>query len=382
MQTKKKILVMIDWFVPGYKAGGPIRSCVNLVLSLKNEFDIYVLTTDTDHGESVPYLDILSNEWITATLDPAIHVFYAKKKTLTLKQLKEQIDLIAADFIYLNHLFSPYFVIYPLWLKYNNKITGKIIVCPRGALYDSALHVKPHKKRPFLFLFKWMGMHKQIRFHATNERERTAIERYFPGSSILVADNLPDQNQPAFASVGKIPGSLTCVFISRIVPIKNILFFLNVLEQVNATVRFTIVGPVEDENYWNECKKKITELPAAVKVDYIGAKKHEALTAIIQQHHLYVLPTTGENFGHAIFEALSAGRVVLISDQTPWLNLAGHNAGWDVSLNDKDSFVSVVEKVAAWGQEEFDRNSLAAWQYADNIIKATGIKEKYLELFS
>jgi len=382
MQTKKKILVMIDWFVPGYKAGGPIRSCVNLVLALKNEFAIYVLTTDTDHGESAPYQDIPSNEWITGTLDPAIHVFYAKKKTLTVKQLKEQIDLIAADFIYLNHLFSPYFVVYPLWLKYNNKIAGKIILSPRGALYDSALSVKPYKKRPFLFLFKRMKMDKQIRFHATNERERTAIEQYFPGSNILVADNLPDQNQPAFTSVGKIAGSIKCVFIARIVPIKNLLFFLNVLEQVNTTVQFTIAGPVEDENYWNECKKKIAQLPATVKVDYIGAKKHEALTAIIQQHHLYVLPTIGENFGHAIFEALSAGRIVLISDQTPWLNLAEHNAGWDVSLNDRDGFVSVVEKVAAWGQEEFDKKSLAAWKYAGNIIKATGIKEKYLELFS
>ena len=33
---------MIDWFDPAFKAGGPIRSCVNFVAQLHNEFDIYV----------------------------------------------------------------------------------------------------------------------------------------------------------------------------------------------------------------------------------------------------------------------------------------------------------------------------------------------------
>ena len=52
---KKKVLVLVDWFAPGYKAGGPIQSCVNFVFAMKNIFDLSVLTTDTDHGDTVPY---------------------------------------------------------------------------------------------------------------------------------------------------------------------------------------------------------------------------------------------------------------------------------------------------------------------------------------
>jgi len=61
---KKKLLVLVDWFWPGYKAGGPIKSCVNLCAALNKEYDIYVLTTDTDHGETAPYPDIASNQWL------------------------------------------------------------------------------------------------------------------------------------------------------------------------------------------------------------------------------------------------------------------------------------------------------------------------------
>jgi len=29
-KDKKKILVFIDWYLPGYKAGGPVRSMANI----------------------------------------------------------------------------------------------------------------------------------------------------------------------------------------------------------------------------------------------------------------------------------------------------------------------------------------------------------------
>jgi len=382
LQTdKKKLLILIDWFFPGYKAGGPIRSCVNLVIALKDTYEVFVLTTDTDHGEIKPYEGIASNCWIN-DFHPAIHIYYARKKTLSLKQLENEISTVQADYVYLNHLFSPYFVIYPLWLKYVVKIKSKLIVCPRGALYDSALSVKSYKKKPFLFLFRLMGIHKKVLFHATNEREKKAIQHYFPGSEIIIADNLPNLNQPAFASCIKLTGEAKCIFISRVVPIKNILFLLEALEKVKASVELTIIGPVEDESYWDQCKKKIKQLPANIKVEYCGTKKNEELFIILQQHHLFVLPTTGENFGHAIFEAFLAGRPVLISDQTPWLKLADRKAGWDVPLDQPEYYTSIIEKIASWDQQQYDEYAMAAWQYAKHFISNPALIEQYNNLFS
>ncbi|MBI9061941.1 MAG: hypothetical protein JEZ14_08115 [Marinilabiliaceae bacterium] len=46
---KKKILIFIDWFLPGYKAGGPVRSMANMVEYLMEEYDFFIVTRNTDY---------------------------------------------------------------------------------------------------------------------------------------------------------------------------------------------------------------------------------------------------------------------------------------------------------------------------------------------
>ena len=168
-------MILIDWFAPGYKAGGPVQSCLNICKALNKQFQIFILTTDTDHGEKDPYINIEADKWLTNQV-LGVQVFYAKKKGLRTKFLLEQIQAVDADYLYLNHLFSPMFVVYPLWFAWRGKIKSKVVVCPRGALYESALSIKQYKKKPLLLLYKCLGIHKLVKFHATNEREKKAIE--------------------------------------------------------------------------------------------------------------------------------------------------------------------------------------------------------------
>jgi glycosyltransferase involved in cell wall biosynthesis len=297
------------------------------------------------------------------------------------KKIKEQVVLINADTVYLNHLFSPLFVVYPLWLKFWGIIKNHMVVCPRGALYESALDLKRYKKMPLLFVYKKMGIHKKVTFHATNQREKKAIESYFPGSEIIEADNLPNTRQPAFRSVRKEPGTLHCIFIARIVPIKNLLFLLNALRQVEYTIKLTIVGPAENVAYWNQCKNVIKELPANITINYIGAQPNTELNALIQENHLFILPTTGENFGHAIFESFLAGRPVLISDQTPWLQLEREKAGWDLPLQNPGIFSDAINTAATYNQQQYDEYAKGAWDYAANYISTKLSREQYFKLF-
>ncbi len=60
---KKTILIFIDWFLPGYKAGGPIQSCAHLIEHLSDTFNFLVVTRDIDYSENKPYTTIKSNEW-------------------------------------------------------------------------------------------------------------------------------------------------------------------------------------------------------------------------------------------------------------------------------------------------------------------------------
>ena len=57
---KKKILLFTDWYEPGYKAGGPIQACKNVVSVLKEQYDFYIICSDRDLGETSPYRAYLS----------------------------------------------------------------------------------------------------------------------------------------------------------------------------------------------------------------------------------------------------------------------------------------------------------------------------------
>jgi hypothetical protein len=88
-------------------------------------------------------------------------------------------------------------------------------------------------------------MNKRITFHATNNRERKAVLRHFPNSTIVVADNLPNSQQPPFENCKKEKGILKCIFIARIVPIKNLLYLLNILDNIDKRIELSVIGRIK-----------------------------------------------------------------------------------------------------------------------------------------
>lgn len=127
---------------------------------------------------------------------------------------------------------------------------------------------------------------------------------------------------------------------------KNLDFALRVLAEVRQPIVFTVYGPKEDDQYWAECEALVRRLPPNIRFDYAGPLSHEKVYAELMKHDLFFLPTRGENYGHVLVEAWSAGLPVLTSDQTPWRGLAEKGIGWDLALSAIEDFVHVIEEVA------------------------------------
>jgi glycosyltransferase involved in cell wall biosynthesis len=106
---------------------------------------------------------------------------------------------------------------------------------------------------------------------------------------------------------------------------------------------------------------------------------NEQVIQVLQEHHLFVLPTFGENFGHAIFEALLAGKPVLISDKTPWLGLEKKKLGHDLPL-ESAGFDRALRFYASMDQAAYDEWSKAAWSYARDIQSASQLKQDYQKM--
>src|SRR5690606_22656373 len=79
---------------------------------------------------------------------------------------------------------------------------------------------------------------------------------------------------------------------------------------------------------------------------------------------LFLFPTLGENFGHVILEALTAGCPVLISDRTPWRNLKQMEVGWDIPLEQPALFERALAECVEMGDAAHRHMSVRAESYA------------------
>jgi len=381
MGGNNKILVFADWYEPGFKAGGPIRSCVNFVRYMRDSHSLYVFTTDRDLGSTEPY-DVVTDEWISPG-HPDVRIYYCSPGNLSWRSILRRMREVNPDFIYLNSMFSTPFTIMPLLITRLYGIRGNIVLSPRGMLRSSALQFKPKKKQVFLKLFRLLGLHRRITFHASDVTEMQDVQKHFGASaSVTMIGNFPAALPEVLTSIEKRQGELSLVFIGRVHPIKNLDYILKVLKELRARIHFTIVGSLEDKAYWDMCSRLIKELPENVSVEYAGEVPHHGLQEISVRHHLFVLPTRGENFGHAIFESLALGRPVLISDQTPWRGLEGVHAGWDLSLERPELFRQAMEDAAGFDQEEYNRWSQSTFRYVQDFVAGSTLRKDYLHLFN
>lgn len=357
------ILILTGTYLPGFKGGGPIRSLVNLTRYLQDEFDFRILTLDRDIGDEKSYPNIKVDSW--QVVDNS-KVYYLTLNGSLIHKFIRVIQDIQFDVLYLNSFFSPVFSIMPLWLWYLGLIQRKpLVLAPRGEFSPGALKLKWMKKFLYITAVKALGLHKKITWQATSLLEREDIYRVFGRKiTVVVAPNLSaPYNGSKNSSKIKVAGELAVVFLSRISPKKNLKFALKVLYGLKGKVTFNIYGPVEDRRYWSECLDLIQSLPENITVQYFGAVSHEKVNEIMSKHDLLLFPTLGENFGHVILEAFCAGCPVVISDRTPWRNLAHKGVGWDIPLDQPQRFQKVLQDCILMDAQAYKELSQRAYEY-------------------
>ena len=377
---KPSVFITIDWFDPAYNAGGPISSIVNLINHLHKDFDFFVFTGARDYGSSMDFTDVETDKWLDWNGKAQVYYMSTKLKSRSnvFKVLKER----EFDFYYVQGMFSFCFSIYPLiwWKQYS---TGKLIVAPRGMLHSTALSVKPLKKRIFLAVTKFMGWYDDVFFHSTDAKESIQIRKNFnKNGKIREASMLPkifdyENVQP----LPKKTQQLNLVCVSRISKEKNIMFLLDTLKHVDFPIRVSFLGPFEDQKYFEAFIFKLSNLPDNIFTKFYGNVKPDGVMDILQKNHVFVSPTLGENYGHAIAEALSLGLPALISTNTPWVGLEKANAGYNLELKDQE-FLDKIEELYTMDSETFAKMQLDANRYIKEKINIMDLKNQYFKLFS
>lgn len=367
MSRKPVILVFVRYYLPGYKSGGPVRSLSNLVRTLDSGYDFRVVCFDRDHGSNHPYSHVVPGQWQRQG-DAMIR--YAASHELGFSFCRKMLLDTKPDMIYLNSLFDRAFSMKPV-LALGRGCETPILLTPRGELSSGALGLKEGRKWLFLSAVRAIGLYNNVHWHACSKPEAEQIQKFFSPEKrrIFFASNLPAAEQNSIQRhTTKQPGKLRIVLAARIAPMKNIHMAIRIACKLSGVVELDLWGPLEDKDYWETCQRQISLSPPSLNVRYRGEVEHEKLHALLHEYDVMLLPTLGENFGHAIIEALDAGLPVVISDRTPWRNLEQAGVGADLPLDNEAAFLRELATFQAMGESDMAivrdacRRYVAAWR--------------------
>ena len=175
MKQKPVILIFNKFYLPGYQAGGPIRTIVNMVDRLGENFEFRVVTSDRDLADRNPYPDLTGETWETVG---KARVHYVAHDKANIGNLAGLINDTQPALIYLNSFFDPWFTQKVLIALRLGKIRQvPIILAPRGEFSPGALAIKRLKKKVYIKAAKLAGIYKGITWQASSEIERGDIER-------------------------------------------------------------------------------------------------------------------------------------------------------------------------------------------------------------
>jgi glycosyltransferase involved in cell wall biosynthesis len=371
---KLKLVICYNYFLPAYKAGGPVQSIAHLIRNVHEVYEIFVITSNTDLGEKEP-INVIPNTWQEFENGKA-KVIYLSKEYANAFYIKKLIENINPAKIFVNGIYS-----IPFSIALAFYFPKKTIMHVRGMLHPCALAQKAFKKKFFLAGINLLGLHKKITFCVSDAKEKEFTQIIFgKNSKIAIAQNFP-ASFDAIEPINKNTGVLKLISIALISPMKNHALVLEALSLVKYNIIWDIYGPIKDNDYWKNCKELITQLPFNITVVYKGVIHPAQVYHTLNNYHFFILPSESENFGHALYEAMVAAKPIITSNNTPWNFLNENNAGYNVELT-KESIANAIANAASLSQNEYNEKVKAVRYYAENAINREEIKEQYLTLFN
>ena len=369
------ITILTDYFLPSYRAGGPIKSLVAIVnLFSENSISYRLVTRNRDFGVDQEFD---TPDFFDAAEPSQIH-YLSDRSRLNFVLNIFKILRREADIVYLNSLFSLSLSILPvIYISFFMKKQPRVILAPRGELDCGALRIRKQKKLLFLMLSRMTRLYKNVEFQATSDIEFQSIKIYFPRNKVVTLENMSVigsllDRRPEYRS--KIGSGFNLIYYSRITEKKNLRWLLNIFLRMPIGTTLDVFGP-SDPRYLASCKSLVERLQLD-NVRFLGPIHSDSSPLADPRYHLLVLPTYGENFGHVIIEALQYNLPVLISRSTPFkhkpeqgiFSLDLCEEDWlfqikQLSELDDANFNRVIEGVRLYVKAWSSRQSQVAFDY-------------------
>ena len=348
-----RILVFNGYYFPSKNYGGPQTSIQNLIEACGDLHDFFVVCKNHDYN---------SRRSFDAPVRQVVKVGKANVIYIEDGDLDYSLDSMTSFL----KAYKPNIIWFSGVLVPAQKMVGcmaarklhiPVLFSPRGELNEDHVRIKAWKKKPMLWLLRHSGLFKDAFFHATGSDEYNGVVNYLRPRTdhVFNVPNVALTKQPICCDHVKKEGYLRCFFLSRIHPVKNISYAIDVLSQCKTHIVYDIYGPIEDDHYWTYCLNKLSKIGPNVHVEYKGFLAHENMESTIQTYDCLFFMSENENYSHTIAETLANSRPVVIGKHaTPWDDIDG-KAGFVVPLDNPQVAASKLDYLAMMEDDSYKK---------------------------
>ncbi|GAB4187490.1 MAG: glycosyltransferase [Phycisphaeraceae bacterium] len=351
--------------------GGVVRAVLDMAqVMAEGGHEVRLLTADA--------LDV-PKDWLAgepgkphATVVPAVSLS---------RQLPPAVDEAVrwADVV---HLHTPWCLGNPSIAGHARQHRRPYIVTLHGMLDEWSMQQKHLKKRLYLALRGRRFLEQAALVQCTAEAEKQQTQRWYPRGNPTVLPYIfntdPYRELPGpDEAVQTIPelkdDKFKVLFLSRLHPKKGVEHLIDaaaLLVKQEAPVRVFITGP-EEPDYQQSLNERVRQHGISDAIVFTGPVYGRTKTSLYQAADVFVLPTSQENFGLVLTEAMACGTPVITTRGTDiWAEV--QSAGGIIVpqeapaiadaiselMKDPARCASLGEQGRKWVLERFDNDQL------------------------
>jgi glycosyltransferase involved in cell wall biosynthesis len=371
--TKKRVLIIYR----SLSHLGPATAIRNLIDNMSGEYDFHVLTLNHEFSTG---RRLFAEAHHTEIAGSAVFEYGPRGLrglAVLFRRLRGNFDIVDV-----HCAFDPLLSIPALVLCWLGVASGsRVFHTPHGIFMDVIMSANPLKKRLFCGLADVIGLYRGVVHLAGSPGEENDIKRNHRRAQNVRTVSQFVESATSHRVVRRKPtGTLNIAFVGRVTIQKNLAFAIEALRQLSVPSTFDIFGEVGEDAYARRCVEMIDAGVGRCRVTFKGNVAKQDLFEQLSRYDILLHPTRGENFGHAIVEALTAGLPVLISDKSPWTDVSELNAGWSLPLSQPSAFSEKLEVIYQMG-DGWSAMSDGAIRYSHATFDGERTAERYREAY-
>ncbi|HKS08734.1 MAG TPA: glycosyltransferase [Pyrinomonadaceae bacterium] len=352
------------------RSGGPAAAIVPMCRALQEQ-GIEVFLVTTSHGLTQTNTDSVTEyKGVPARffeVQVGASFKYSRPLTKWLKTSVRDFDLVHIHAVFNHASVAAALVCRKMGVPY--------VVRPLGTLDPWSMKQKAGRKKVFWSLVGKRMLGGSAAVHYTAQGEKIATEESLGINHGRVIALGVEVDTSLLAK--KATGHKYVLLLSRLDPKKNVEILIDAFKSLRDDAWSLVIAGDGARDYVASLKERARR---SEKIIFTGWVEGEQKEALLRDASLFVLPSSQENFGLSVMEAMARGVPVLVS---PHVNLADEieaaDAGWVVELAQLSEGLAAVVK----NESERERRGEAAYQFSQQFSwqrTATELVELYQQI--